>query len=176
MLNIRQRSFMSQGLIVVVMVVGLFLPVKEGFAGMFELIKKHDVHLSPEVEGRVLKDGKPVEGLQISRSLTYEEELIDRTTTDVDGRFYFPSKTIQSRLPGRPLTDARNRQIVYATENGQHFILWHYTTDSIEPEITVTEKLSALNCDLSDPEKLYHFKWIEHPDFTHDVISICRWE
>lgn len=156
--------------------VALWLPVDEVYSGMFGFMKKVEVHLSPAVYGQVLRDGTPVDGLQISRSLTYEEELIDRTTTDSDGRFSFPAKSIQSRLPNRPLTEARNQQLVYATENGEHFILWHYTAESIEPEQTVVEKLSSLTCDLTSPEKSYHFKWVEHPDFTHDVLSICRWD
>lgn len=171
-----RQSVINKRLAAVALVVAVLLPMEEVFAGMFGFIKKYDVHLSPEVRGRILRDGEPVQGMQVSRSLTYEDELIDRTTTDRDGRFSFPSKSIQSRLPGRPLTEMRTHQIVYATEKGKHFILWHYTAESIEPETTVTEKLSELNCDLSNPEKLYHFKWVEHPDFTHDVISICRWE
>ncbi|TVP57595.1 MAG: hypothetical protein EA349_06180 [Halomonadaceae bacterium] len=143
---------------------------------MFWILKRYDVHLSPEVHGQIMQQGKPQAGINVFRSLTYGKENIEKTTTDAQGKFHFQEKWIRSRIPGRLLDETRNRQIIYAETGGEKFVLWYAVTDSIEPELTVKNKLASMHCDLDTPEKQQHFVRHEHPSFTHNISSICRWE
>ena len=54
---------------------------------MFGLFKKYDVHLCPEVKGRILDHGKPVEGLVVKRWLFYVDE-INRCSEVVQNYFF----------------------------------------------------------------------------------------
>ncbi|MGM0433304.1 MAG: DUF6795 domain-containing protein [Pseudomonadota bacterium] len=162
-------------LTVLLLATSTFLYSSEVMADMFGWFKRYDVHLSPAVKGRILKDGEPVPDVKIFRELTYEKEYLDQTQTNDEGYFELPAKWIRSGIPGRMFDQTRIRQIVDAEKDGQSYLLWYTNTPSIEPEKTVTEKLGALHCDLSTPEKLHHFTVAEDPNFTHDVFSICRW-
>ncbi|TDT44365.1 hypothetical protein DES49_0467 [Halospina denitrificans] len=144
-------------------------------ADMFGFFKRYDVHLSPEVHGRITLNGTPLEEVQVSRELTYGKEYLDRTTTDVNGRFYFAEKNIRSGIPGKLFNETRNRQVIVADYEGEKYLLWHTVTDSIEPHETLTQLLKSMDCELSNPEKLQHFERHENPSFTHNIHSICRW-
>lgn len=148
----------------------------QGMAEMFWILKRYDVHLSPEVHGQIMRHGEPQSGVPVFRSLTYGKEKIEKTTTDANGEFYFQENWIRSRIPGRLFDETRNRQIIYAEAGGEKFLLWYAVTDSIEPELVVKNKLKSMQCDLNSPKKLQHFVMHEHPSFTHDIFSICRWE
>lgn len=143
---------------------------------MFDFFKRYEVHLSPEVHGRITLDGKSMPNLKVMRAITYEDEYLDKTETDEDGRFHFGEKNIKSRIPGRLFDETRTRQIVVVDFQDARYLLWHVVTSSIKPRKVLTEKLSHLNCDLNDPEEGHHFTIAEHPDFTHNIRSICRWE
>lgn len=165
----------SVGRFLMLSVVGLFLVSSEVSAGMFGFGKKYDVELFPAVEGRIARDGVPLEGVTIVREATYDDAELQETETGPDGRFYFPSWTIQSRTPGKPFTEARLRQVVAAEYQERKYLLWYYVTDSIETERVVAEKLHTLDCDLTNDEISHHFPVAENPSFTHNVASICRW-
>ncbi|WP_417547635.1 DUF6795 domain-containing protein [Marinobacter segnicrescens] len=165
----------SVGRFLVLSVVGLFLVNSEVSAGMFGFGKKYDVELFPEVEGWIVRDGVPLEGVIIVREATYDEAEIQETTTDQHGYFSFPEWITSSRTPGKPFVEDRLRQVIVAKHGGQTFVLWYYVTGRIEGESVVAEKLRALLCDLNDEEVDHHFQKAENPDFTHNISSICRW-
>ena len=154
----------------------LWLPMDEAFSGMFWFMKKHEIHLSPEVQGQLLKYGEPVEGAPIFRELFYDgDHWEDQAITDSSGRFHFPEKIIRSSAPGRPLAEPRNVQVITVDWEDETYLLWHVAVDAIGPSATLERLLQNLNCDLTTPEVTHHFPNTEHPDFTHDIGSICRW-
>lgn len=156
--------------------VALWLPVDEVYSGMFGFMKKHEIHLSPEVKGQLLDNGQPVVGAPVFRELFYDgDQWDDQAVTDSDGHFYFPGKVIQSSAPSRPLAEPRNVQFITADWQGETYILWHVAVDAIGPSVTLERLLQDLNCDLATPEITHHFPNTEYPDFTHDIGSICRW-
>lgn len=152
-----------------------FLVISEVSAGMFGFGKKYHVQLFPEVQGRVTMNGKALEGVTVFREATYDHMESQETRTGPDGRFSFPEWNIQSRTPGKPFVEDRMRQVVAVEHETGDYLLWHYVTGRVEGEKVVAEKLSSLNCDLSDEEIIHHFPSVEDPSFTHDVSSICRW-
>ncbi len=165
----------SIGRFLVIIVASLFLVNSEVSAGMFGLLKKYDVELFPEVEGRIAINGRALEGVTVIREATYDEPEIQETETGPDGRFSFPVWSIQSRTPGKAFVEDRLRQVVVAVHEEGRYVLWYYVTGSIEREKVIAEKLQALNCDLQDKEMDFHFQIAENPNFTHNIASICRW-
>ncbi|PCM42872.1 hypothetical protein CPA50_17415 [Marinobacter sp. ANT_B65] len=143
---------------------------------MFGFLKKYDVHLFPPVEGRLLQNGKPLEGVEVIREAAYDEVETETVITDADGRFSFSEWTTRSSTPGKPLIEARLRQVVAAKYQDEFYILWQYTTDQVVPEPVITALLGALDCDIANEETDHYFPIPDNPGFEHIIGSICRWE
>lgn len=175
-IGLRRLSAHVASRFLVLLTIGLVLASSEVCAGMFGFGKKYDVELFPVVEGRVVRDGVPLEGVTIVREATYDSAEIQKTTTNSDGYFAFPDWVIRSATPGKPLAEVRLRQVIVARYEGSTFLLWYYVTGRISGEKVIAEKLHSLNCDLGDDEIDYHFPKAENADFTHNISSICRWD
>ncbi|PAU82293.1 hypothetical protein CK501_03870 [Halovibrio salipaludis] len=163
-------------LIPILVAAGYMLYSSEVMADMFGWFKRYDVHLSPKVRGRLTARGKPLEGILITREVHYGKSYIDRTRTDSEGNFAFPQRQIRSSLPARPLTEARVIQLIHAEVDGKSYILWQAATEDLQTPKAFRERLGRLDCDISNPDQTHHFYNHEHPQFEHNVGSICRWE
>jgi len=113
-LESRNKSYFTKpkisfAIISILLVVFAFLATTEATANMFGLFKKHDVHLSPAVSGKLSKGDTPLKGIAVTRSLTYDNEQIDTAVTDEQGQFSFPAISTASRSPNSPLHEARIR-------------------------------------------------------------------
>ncbi len=91
-LESRNKSYFTKpkisfAIISILLVVFAFLATTEATAKMFGLFKKHDVHLSPAVSGKLSKGDTPLKGIAVTRSLTYDNEQIDTAVTDEQGQF-----------------------------------------------------------------------------------------
>ena len=156
----------------------LLLPACEVNADMFGLFaKKYDVHLSPAVSGRLTKDGQPLAGVKVVRDLNYDKSFIDSTTTDADGKFSFPAKSIRSSLPGGLFTaDTRITQTIEVSLDGTKYLLWHTGQHGIKENPELTIRLQQLNCDLNNEEVAYY---VPNPQskagLEHGIGTICRW-
>lgn len=156
--------------------VGLLILSCEVYAGMFGLGKKTEVHLSPEVRGSIARDGVPLEGVEVYRTLDYDKEYVDRTHTDNEGRFTFPPMNIMSSRPGKLMDETRVRQVIGAIYDGDTYLLWYHTPGGITERTAVSQRLGSLHCDLMTPEKELLFRNYEKPEFPHAAFSICRWD
>lgn len=159
----------------VLFAVGLALLIGEVDAGMLGFGKKYDVELFPFVEGRVTQNGAPLKNATVIREATYDGAEVQETVTDQDGYFSFPEWVVSSRTPGKPLMEARLRQVIIVSHETKAFVLWYYVTGRIDGEKVIAEKLRTLHCELNDDEVDHHFQKAENPNFTHNVSSICRW-
>ena len=143
---------------------------------MFGIFKKYDVHLCPEVKGRILDHGKPVEGLEVKRWLVYTDEIEreDSSFTDANGEFYFPEKNIRSKLPGRWFVESLTTQVIYVQVNEGTIQLWNATLLGRDPNSAYEKKLNSLNCDLKNPAVNFEF---ENPTGGKKFYArgICRW-
>lgn len=142
---------------------------------MFDLLKRYDVELSPEVRGRVSIEGVPLPNLEVYRELFYEERYLEKAYTDSEGRFTFPKKSIKSRSPGKLFGETHITQVITVDHNDAPYLLWRTSTTRLETPKVLRSKLEKLDCDLTWPEKLQHFEVRENPSFTHNIRSICRW-
>ncbi|WP_290616676.1 MULTISPECIES: carboxypeptidase-like regulatory domain-containing protein [unclassified Arsukibacterium] len=173
MFNARLKQASSLAIWVILLTLLVFS--QQVFADMFDWLKKHDVQLSPAVQGKVLLNGAPVTGATVSRELHYDKEYVDTAISDDSGNFSFPEKSIRSRKPGT-LQELRTRQVIVIHYQQDTYLLWYLTTSSLTPQQAIVQRLAALNCDLSDTEQEQVFPNIENPDFPHSTFSICRWE
>ena len=159
----------------------LLLPGCAVNADMFGLFaKKYDVHLSPAVQGRLTKDGQPVVGVKVVRDLNYDKSFIDKTTTDADGQFSFPAKSIRSSLPGGIFTqETRVIQTINAELSGQSYLLWDTGQHGIKENPELAIRLQQINCELSEKLVIYY---VPNPDPVwskagqeYGITTICRW-
>ncbi|KAA8981249.1 DUF6795 domain-containing protein [Halospina sp. K52047b] len=169
-------SWCKLSLIPLLVAASYFLYSSEVMADMFGWFKRYDVHLSPEVRGQLKDKGKPLKGALITREVHYGKSYIDRTRTDSEGNFSFSPRSIRSSLPSRPLTEARVIQLIHAQVRGESYILWQAATEDIVTPKAFRKHLNRLSCDISNPDKTHHLHNHEHPQFDHNVGSICRWE
>lgn len=165
----------SVGRFLMLSVVGLFLVSSEVSAGMFGFGKKTEVHLSPEVKGRITLNGEAIEGAEVYRTLDYDKEYYDQTFTDQEGRFEFQEMNIRSGRPAKLMDETRVRQVIGAVVDGKKYLLWYHTPGGITERTAVTRRLRNLYCDLTTPEKELLFRNLEKPEFPHAAFSICRW-
>lgn len=142
---------------------------------MFSFFKRYDVHLSPEVHGRITLNDEPMANLEIFRELHYGKEYLDNTLTDAEGEFYFPEKIIKSSIPGKPFDETRTIQVITVDYENRVYLLWHTATGSTEPRKVLVERLRRLDCDLGNTEIMQHFQMHENPSFEHHIGGICRW-
>jgi len=143
-------------------------------AGIFGFLKKYDVKLFPPVEGRLLQNGEPLEGVEIVREAAYDDVETETTVTVTGGRFSFPRWITKSNTPGKPLAEVRLRQVVAAKYRGEYYLLWHHTTDQITQEPVITDLLGRLDCDIVNEQADYYFPIPDSPGFEHIIGSICR--
>ena len=155
----------------------LVLLSTQAIADMFGIFKKYDVHLCPEVNGRIIFQGNPVSNIEVFRSLTYgdDDEILDKALTDAGGFFSFEEKNIRSRKPGSMFDESRIRQVILVNYQDKDYMLWYTQAIGIEPNRALTEKLNKLYCDLANTEEEIEFKSYEYPQDGYLVHSICRW-
>ncbi|GAB1257771.1 hypothetical protein NBRC116494_22730 [Aurantivibrio plasticivorans] len=144
---------------------------------MFNIFKADTVHLCPDVVGSLKNEGKPAAGIRIVRGLDFADNYQeDEVVTDADGNFQFPKIEKEIRN-ANSFGTASIMQVITAHLDDREIILWTTVAPNIIPHKTITEKLSALHCDLSNPEEGFSFPNQESSDgATHEVLTICRWK
>jgi len=149
---------------------------------MFGFFKRHTVEMSPEVRGRITDDGKPVAGIQVARSLSYEgykkgKEQLEHTFTNENGEFSFQSVVIKSRMPGDIFgQNMRVKQSVYVERGDDLYSLWftRKVTFPIEP---ISDLLLQLNADIKNKEVQHQIDTSAFGGMSAQVvISICHWQ
>lgn len=149
---------------------------------MFGFFKRHTVEMSPEVRGRITDGGKPVVGMQVARSLSYEgyekgKEQLEHTITNENGEFTFQPMIIKSRMPGDIFgQNQRVMQIVYVERGDKLYRLWfaHKTWDPIQP---LSDLLLQLKGDLQNKEVKHLIDTTQFGGIPAQIVSsICYWQ
>ena len=140
--------------------------------------KKKEVFLCPEVNGVVTENGTPVANLEIIRSLIYIDEKVRRdiATTDEDGRFHFPKKTIFSSIPNKLIVEHRISQEIFIEKGSTLIPLWVANQSSITEIPEYSKKLAFLECELTNKRVDFEFKKNNNEHLNYVASSICRWE
>lgn len=163
----------------------------EGGAMLVDWFKKVDVHLCPEVKGRIVYQGEPVEGLKVLRQLVYNDldVIKDEVITDVNGEFYFSEKNIKLAKRKLGFQYRATHQIIsiidkekkYRLWDKDHqYRLWEVTQPETSPIPNFMDKLKNMRCDLDNPEVIFDFAYDEKmavDDYYHYYgLTICRWD
>ncbi|GKW51989.1 hypothetical protein NCCP2140_10420 [Pseudoalteromonas sp. NCCP-2140] len=140
--------------------------------------KKKEVFLSPEVNGIVTENGKPIANLEIIRSLIYIDEKVHRNTTKTDenGYFHFPKKTILSSIPNKLIAEHRVSQEIFIERGDELTPLWVATQSGIKEIPEYSKKLAFLKCELTNKRVDFEFKNSNNEHLNYVASSICRWE
>jgi len=149
---------------------------------MFVYFKRHTVEMSPEVRGRITDEGKPVVGIQVARSLSYEgyqdgKEQLQHTLTDESGSFSFEPMIIKSRQPGDIFgQNLQVQQIIYIERGENLYRLWN-TSKLWEPIKPLSDLLVQLTGDLQNKEVQHLIDTSNHGGRARQsVSSICYWQ
>lgn len=149
---------------------------------MFDLLKSYTVEMSPEVSGRITDGGKPLSGVQVARSLSYDgykdgKRQLEHTITNKNGEFSFTKMLIKSRKPGNIFgQNMPVMQAIYVERDDNLYQIW-FTSKVWEPVKPLSDLLVELNADLQNKE-------IHHEVDTREVggmrsqvvISICYFQ
>ena len=139
--------------------------------------KKKEAYLSPQVKGVIKENGTPVANIKVIRRLIYIDEITrtDYAETDDKGQFYFPEKTIMSRIASNPLAEQHVAQDVYIERGDKTYHLWDTSQTAYEEVPEYSKKLASLNCDLTN--KLFTFEF-KKEGFNRKYVStsICTWD
>ncbi|WDE11271.1 DUF6795 domain-containing protein [Thalassomonas haliotis] len=172
-----------QLLIAIILLLLIILLLKpQEVQAMFGIFKRYDIEMSPEVRGRITDGGKPVVGMQVARSLSYEgyqkgKEQLEHTITDTDGRFSFKPLMVKSRLPGDLF--GQNMliwQAVYVERSEQLYHLWstHKIWHPVKP---LSDLLVQLECDLQDKKVQHEINASDFGGMSSQIVgSICHWQ
>ena len=174
-----KSSYSPRFIILLILVCVIIFPAISQGEDMFSWFKKKkEVFLSPEVNGIVTKNGTPVANLEIIRSLIYIDEKVHRDTasTDQNGRFHFPKKTILSSIPNKLIVENRVSQEIFIENNDALIPLWIATQSGIDEVPEYSKKLSLLNCEITNPHVVFEFRNQKNIHRNYVAQSICRWE
>ncbi len=151
----------------------LLFPI-QGCADMFGFFNKQDVTLSLQIKGRLLKNGKPQAGVNITRELIYGDSYIDKVITDSNGEFYFKNKTIRSSNPSNMFFNSSLLQSIYIGNNqDEDSILWYATIQFTEEQALLSDILNNFKCELGEEAITYDIP-IKNSGQFYTVYTRCK--
>ena len=174
-----KSSYSPRFIILLILVCVIIFPAISQGEDMFSWFKKKkEVFLSPEVNGVVTDNGTPVANLEIIRSLIYIDEKVHRDTasTDQNGRFHFPNKTILSSIPNKLIVENRVSQEIFIESENTLIPLWVANQSGIKEIPEYSKKLAFLECELTNKRVAFEFKKNNNEHLNYVASSICRWE
>lgn len=123
--------------------------------------------LFSEVQGTVLKEGKPVEGAELTQTVVWsdnkDEIPAQHTVTDAKGAFSFPVIERKAGLlrvvPHQPVM----LQKIIINYQGIEYTAWRHTKDSYDLHSEMGGKPINLVCELT-----------REPDFEGTHYGICK--
>jgi len=148
-------------------------------AGVFGFFNRESFLLSPPVQGQLLDDGKAVVGKKVYRELYYDGRHLEQTVTDQQGRFTFPASTIKTSKPSNMFGSGSLMQHIYLGEPGENeFTLWlaKLFYNGNQNSLTLKDKLSRLQCDITNTAKTYDVPVQENPEQEMVIHTLCNME
>ncbi|MBZ9611610.1 carboxypeptidase-like regulatory domain-containing protein [Rheinheimera maricola] len=144
-------------------------------ADMFSWFKKTEVELSPEVNGTVTLNGKPISGAKVLRYLTYSDKKFnDSATTDEQGHFQLPVKAVKVKVSSM-FDTAVTQNLVVDHANKQTEIWTAGTTNTLNYD-SIRKLLSSMKCELTSPEMRLEIPRGNPQSPPLGVASICSFE
>ncbi|MCG3727445.1 hypothetical protein EXA20_15805 [Vibrio cincinnatiensis] len=162
------------------LVVALFLvfsSVSQGtMLNIFDLFKKNEYVLSPEISGHLTLDGKILADRDIYLEGGFlEHRYNNKTKTDSSGNFYFKPMIHSQWLKKSPLNQAYSYFSIYLLTEEEKTYLWHSILDYDQPFALTVDNLKSLKCEINSTGYQYYFN---NPVVPHgvDLMLISRCE
>ncbi|RBW47025.1 hypothetical protein DS885_05340 [Psychromonas sp. B3M02] len=165
--------------LIIVIIILLFVFSRSVSADIFSFFNRETFLLSPPVQGQLLDDGKAVVGKTVYRELYYDGRHLDQTVTDQQGRFIFPSSTIKTSKPSSMFGSGSLMQHIYLGEPGENELtLWlaKLFYNGNQNSLTLKDKLSRLQCDITNTAKTYDVPVQENPEQEMVIHTLCNRE
>jgi hypothetical protein len=138
--------------------------------GLFGKKDEKDFVISSPIEGILLKDGKPLSNIKITRYLGwtgYEGEREDEFFTGDEGKFVIPAHIEALRLGA--LTQFYGNMLLVAEYNGEEVELWSSSKFNGEIYSDTDGPLKDLTCDINSLEAGLEMKY-------STINTKCRWQ
>ncbi|SEA23656.1 DUF6795 domain-containing protein [Microbulbifer marinus] len=120
------------------------------------------------ISGVILRDGKPLQDVTITRTTSYQKEKSDQTKTDSDGFFELPAmfeRNVMSLLPQEFVVG----QILKVTVDGEEITIWDGVKRSKEENSEARGKPIAITCDVGSENQVIE---VDNQPF----ITKCQWD
>ncbi|MDP4536683.1 hypothetical protein Q3O60_10820 [Alkalimonas collagenimarina] len=144
-------------------------------AGVFGWLKRTEIQWSPEIRGVLFNHGEPVTNREVKRRLYYEgKERYDSVTTDANGHFYFPRKTLKVRRVLFDVSVALELYVVDSPNAGDEDIIFDVSFLNDLNYQSLDLVASDIRCELTAEAKVDELKNLEIPgDSAPNIRSKC---
>lgn len=144
-------------------------------ADMFSWFKKTELELSPEVNGTVTLNGKPIAGAKVLRLLTYSDKKFnDSATTDEQGRFQLPVKAVKLKVSSMFDTAVTQKLVVdYESRQTEIWVASNLNTLKYD---SIYQLLSSMKCELTSPDMRLEIPMRNPQSPPLGVVSLCSFE
>ncbi|EHA1126764.1 hypothetical protein FG475_16740 [Vibrio navarrensis] len=146
--------------LIVTLFLVLFSSVSQGtMLNIFDLFKKNEYVLSPEISGHLTQDGQALANREVYLEGGFlEHRYNDKTQTDLNGYFHFEPMIHSQWLKKTPLNQAYSYIGIYIFIEKEKIYLWESLFGYDQPFDFIKKNLKNLNCNLSTSEYLYYFE------------------
>lgn len=144
-------------------------------AGVFNWLKGTEIKWSPEIHGVIAEHGKPVANREVKRRLYYDgKERYDSVTTDDNGHFYFPKKTLKVRRVLFDVSIALELYVVDFPKFGEEDMIFDVSFLNDLDYRSLDLVTSDIRCELTDEAKVDELKNLEVPgNSAPNIRSKC---
>jgi hypothetical protein len=119
-----------------------------------ESIAMNKLCLFSEVKAQIFLNGKPIKNASVSRVLEFQKLKTEQTTSDSEGRFYFPAYYESAFLALIP-SELVIAQAITVNVDGKEYKIWSNTKRSAIENSELGGLPLNLKCELSSSLKLY---------------------
>ncbi|EPR4994734.1 DUF6795 domain-containing protein [Vibrio navarrensis] len=161
--------------LIVTLFLVLFSSVSQGtMLNIFDLFKKNEYVLSPEISGHLTQDGQALANREVYLEGGFLEHRYNhKTQTDLQGYFHFEPMIHAQWLKKSPLNQAYSYFGIYLVNGEERIYLWHSILDYDEPLDLIVDNLKNTKCEINSIEYQYYFK---NPVVPHgaDLMVLSR--
>ncbi|YCO00770.1 DUF6795 domain-containing protein [Vibrio sp. VNB-15] len=130
--------------------------------------------LSPYISGYLRLNGKPIEGVNIERTIIFNGIISDSTQSDAEGHFVFEAVLLDSTHQQQSLQDIRVKLDLSTQFQGNEVTVWQSKVHSFHPSPLLFISLESLACDLGAPLKVFTYPTTQTEPVTNKIYSVCE--
>ena len=146
--------------LIVTLFLVLFSSVSQGtMLNIFDLFKKNEYVLSPEISGHLTLDGEILADRDVYLEGGFlEHRYNDKTKTDSSGYFHFEPMIHSQWLKKSPLNQAYSYFGIYSVVEEKKIYIWRSQLSYDKPYDFIINNLDDFKCNLNSPVYEYYFK------------------